>query len=104
MGRAPPQVLEGRPAAPWVVVDKVGTGPTDQGLDTEEDSLGSSGQQSTPFLSTNPPGTGSAGTEGLGRDRTSCAAPAKEQVRSLGAQKLVFGNHSHTSTSEYKCS
>lgn len=48
MGRAPPQVLEGRPAAPWVVVDKVGTGPTDQGLDTEEDSLGSSGQQSTP--------------------------------------------------------
>lgn len=43
VGRVLPWVLEGRPQAPLVVVDKVGTGPSDQGPDTVEGSLGSSG-------------------------------------------------------------
>lgn len=43
VGRVPPLVLEGSPLVPLVVVDKVGTGPSDQGPDTVEGSLGSSG-------------------------------------------------------------
>ena len=43
VGRVPPQVLEGRPQAPSVAVDKVGMEPSDRGLDTVEGSLGSSG-------------------------------------------------------------
>lgn len=43
VGRVPLEVLEGRPQAPSVVMDKGDMGPSDQGPDTAEGSLGSSG-------------------------------------------------------------